>query len=66
MKLSPLDYEIAKLIDEKGIDMVLGALCRETRERGLTLLCRRLETIGIWLAETGGKRRTPAKPAGGE
>ena len=45
MKPTPLDYELAKLIDEAGIDTVLAALCREAHLRGMARLFRRLSTV---------------------
>jgi hypothetical protein len=51
-----LDYEIAKLIDQAGIEKVLGALTREAEDRGMVRLFRRLHTVWRWLGTPAGSR----------
>jgi hypothetical protein len=56
MKPTPLDYEIAKLIDQEGILPVLAALCRETNDRGMVRLFRRLVALCEWASTASGQR----------
>lgn len=56
MKPTPVDYEIAELIDQQGIRLVLAALCRETNDRGMHRLFRRLFVVSEWLSSPAGER----------
>ena len=45
MKPTPLDYELAKLIDQEGMPEVIAALAREAQDRKLLRLHGRLTTV---------------------
>jgi hypothetical protein len=60
MKPTPLDYEIAKLIDQEGIHAVLFALCREANDRKMERLRRRLEGVCLWLSTHPDRVLAPA------